>query len=463
MVTVDPVDARDFDDAVDAHRLEDGGFEVGVHIADVSHYVAWGSSLDAEARARTCSVYLADRVIPMLPEHLCNGLCSLVPQKDRLTMSVILRLDAHGQVVGAQAFPATIRSKARLDYGMVDRLLAGELAAEDLPCAPGLAREVAASLATLDEVARLRREVRRARGSVDFETRETKVTLDADGHPTGVLVRERTRATSLIEEAMLMANEAVAKRLAQAEVTAAFRVHERPAPADLKATLPVLRELGVISPADEGPLVAGDPHAIQDALAAAAGKPGELLVSSLLLRAQKRAIYLPYNEGHYALGAPAYCHFTSPIRRYPDLVVHRTLKALLFGKRDSPEQRQVGRALPQICRSCSEMERTADAAARMSQKVKMAELFSDHIGEDFSGVIMGCERIGLFVTLDESGAEGLLPTHARGPEWFAFDDARMSLTSEDTGRVWRVGQRVAVRVAATNPAKGQIDFTLAGR
>ena len=457
-LTVDPADARDFDDAVSARRLPGGGYELGVHIADVSHYVPWDSPIDLEARGRTTSVYLVDRVLPMLPERLCNDLCSLRPDEDRLTMSVRLVLDARAEVVSAEAFPAVIRSHARLDYDTVDALLEGRVTGDG-----GVSREdVAATLRVLDEIGGLRRERRRERGSVDFDTREAKVMLDADGHPTGVSVRERTRATGLIEEAMLLANEAVARMLAQAEVPAPFRTHERPAPDDLKGTLPVLRELGIIDPATEPDLMAGSPFALQEVLAAARGTSAAPLATALLLRAQKRAVYLPHNDGHYALGAEAYCHFTSPIRRYPDLVVHRALKALLHGTTESREQRAVARQLPQICRTCSDVERSADAAARMTQKLKMAELFSAHIGEDFSGVVMGCERFGLFVELDDTCAEGLLPVRALGDEYFVFDDARMVLTGEESGRVWRVGQRVAVRVVRADAASGQIDFALAG-
>ena len=461
--TIDPTDARDFDDAVSARRLDDGGFEVGVHIADVTSYLPWDSPMDVEARQRTCSVYLVDRVLPMLPERLCNDLCSLRPDEDRLTMTVMLRLDAKGNVLKSRAMASAIRSHARLDYATADALLEGEITADDLPCAHRDATGIAEAIDLLDQIAALRRAVRRKRGAVDFETRESKVILDQDGRPTGVSVRQTTRATSLIEEAMLMANEAVAKMLAGRDMAAAYRVHERPASESLAETLPVLHELRVLEPGDAERLTAGDPYVVQDILQRAKGTPGELLASALLLRAQKRAIYLPHNAGHYALGASAYCHFTSPIRRYPDVVVHRALKACLAGRPDSAEQRQIATTLPQVCRSCSERERVADAASRESQKIKMAELFAGKVGESFSGVVVGCERYGLFVMLDDTCAEGLLPTRALGEEWFSFDDTRQALIGEESGRTFRLGQRIAVTVTATNPARGQIDFSLAGR
>jgi len=457
--TVDPTDARDFDDAVGARRTDDGGFEVDVHIADVSHYVRWDSSIDNEAKLRTCSVYLVDRVLPMLPERLCNDLCSLRPGEDRLCVSVRMRLDAAGNVVAAEAMESAINSSARLDYGTVDRLLAGEVTAGELPCVRRN-DEVAASLALLDEVAVLRQGLRRERGAVDFETVESKVALDEDGRPTGVTVRRKTHATSLIEEAMLLANEAVAKLLADADVASAYRVHEQPSPDDLKLVAPVLAEFDLVRADETAALVAGDPKALQAVLARARTARGGLMASALLLRAQKRAVYAPANEGHYALGAPAYCHFTSPIRRYPDVIVHRTLKERLGVAGFADECKRQAADLDQLCRTCSEQERVADKADRESQAVKMAELFQSKIGEKFSGVVCGVERYGLFVMLDETCAEGMVPVRALGDEWFAYDAERLMLTGEETGTVYHLGKQVAVEVTAADPTRGQITFAM---
>lgn len=478
-VTVDPATARDFDDAVSCRRTSAGGYVVGVHIADVTHYVPWGSPIDVEARARTCSVYLVDRVIPMLPERLCDDVCSLVPGGDRLAMSVFVTLGSSGEVVGSRACCSAIRSKARLDYDTVDEVLAGEAPASTLACVGGVeSDDVASMLSLLDEVSRKRQAIRRARGSIDFESSEAKVELDEAGHPIGVSVRRKTPATSLVEEAMLLANEAVAGMLAAAGAPVAYRVHEAPSPDSLGQTIPALRELDLVRPEEVEPLVAGSAQTIQAVLARAEGASGEYLANALLLRAMKRAIYLPHNDGHYALGAKAYCHFTSPIRRYPDDTVHRALKVLLAGGASawtkpgrkgrhaapSPlarEQREAAKLLPQLCRTCSERERIADAAGRASQRVKIAELYEGRIGESFSGVVVGCERFGLFVRLDDTCAEGLLPIRALGNEWFSYDEAKLSLAGEESGRCWRLGQRVAVTVAGCNPARGQIDFTLA--
>lgn len=457
-MTIDPVDARDFDDAVSARRLPDGGFELGVHIADVTHYVTPGTPIDNEAVRRTCSAYLVDRVIPMLPERLSNDVCSLRPEEDRLAMSVRMRLDAHGNVVATSMAKSAIRSSARLDYDTVDAFLEGTA---DAPApTPATTPQIAELLRTLDEIRGLREQIRRERGAVDFETVETRVTLDGSGAPTGVSVRRRTRATGLIEEAMLLANECVATRLAEREAPAAYRVHERPAPEDLRATVQPLRELGLLDAQTTQDLLAGDPFAIQRVLEKSRGSAGEQLASALLLRAQRRAVYLPVNEGHYALGAAAYCHFTSPIRRYPDVLVHRALKALLDGHLGGREMRAQETALPQFCRTCSECERAADAAARASQRIKMAEFFSARIGERFDGMVTGCERFGLFVTLDETCAEGLVPTRSIGSEWFSYDEKRMALTGEESGEVWGLGRRVRVEVSGVDVARGQIDFTL---
>ena len=451
-VTIDPADARDFDDAVGGSRLDDGSFELWVHIADVSSYVGWSGSVDNEAKRRTCSVYLVDRVLPMLPEKLCNDVCSLRPGEDRLAMSVHMVLDAGGQVVKAEAMPSVIRSAAWLAYGEADAFLEGGELPKGTPSAVG------EMLRVLDEVRVLRKRVREARGSIGFESREARVQLDGTGRAVGVDIREETRATALVEEAMLLANESVAKMLEDAGVATAFRVHESPNPENLRACVVPLREMGVLEADEAAALVAGDPHATARVLERAHGTARAIACDALLLRAQKRAVYLPRCEGHYALGTSEYCHFTSPIRRYPDLLVHRALKALLAGMPGSSEMRSITEALPQLCVDCSEGERRADAATRDSQSVKMAELLTPHVGERFSGVISGCASHGLYVTLDDTLAEGLLPVRELGNEWFTFDEDALTLTGEESGEVWRLGRRVVVVLADTEPLRGRITF-----
>lgn len=471
-VTIDPSDAKDFDDAVGARRLSDGGYELDVHIADVSRYVSWGSSIDLEARARTCSVYLVDRVLPMLPERLCNDLCSLRPHEDRLTVSVCMRLNAEGAICSAQAMNAVIRSAARLSYEQVDALLEGKMSQDSLVMGdatqqPALVR----MLETLDEIRAKRQKIRYKRGAIDFETVETRMLLDVEGHPTGVSVRRRTRATNLIEEAMLLANESVAKILADKDIKTAYRVHESPSPEALHAGLSALVAIGALETGEAARIATGDSRAICKALEKSRGTGYARVVNAVLLRAQKRAIYLPVNQGHYALGASAYCHFTSPIRRYPDILVHRALKSLLAGEKPVEKGARVGqtksggksrleqeRALPQLCATCSERERVADAAARTSQKIKMAEFYQSRIGEEAWGTIDGVERFGLFVTLDTTYAEGLLHVKDLGQEWIRYDEEQLMLIGEATGKRWRMGDRIKVRVSAVIIERGQIDF-----
>lgn len=478
-VTVDPADARDFDDAVSCSRDERGHFHLGVHIADVTHYLAWGSSTDLEARRRTCSAYLVDRVLPMLPERLSNDVCSLRPGCDRLAMSVRLELDERGGLVGSSACASAIRSWARLSYGQVDELLEtgaeGEVRRSVVREGVGAADDVVMTLRALDELAHLRARVRRERGSVDFDTEEPKVLLDECGHPTGVSVRKKTRATSLIEEAMLLANEVVAAMLVEEGREVAFRSHAKPTPSSMRAAVSALGKLGLLVEGDAGPLSEGNPHALAHVLGRVRGTSAEYPVNALLLRSMQRAVYTSHNCGHYALGAEAYCHFTSPIRRYPDVVVHRTLKRLLGvgcpcerpggarGHMGRREWAEVDRLLPQLCVTCSEMEREADAAASESQKVKMAEFYADKVGRRFWGIVSGIERFGLFVRLDDTGAEGLVPIEALGEAWARFDEGSLTMMGESTGARWRLGQRVCVVVARCSPDKGQINFRLPPR
>ena len=471
-VTIDPSDAKDFDDAVGARRLSDGGYELDVHIADVSRYVSWGSSIDLEARARTCSVYLADRVLPMLPERLCNDLCSLRPHEDRLTVSVRMRLDAEGAICSVQAMKAVIRSAARLSYEQVDDLLEGKMSQDSLVMGDATQQSaLVRMLETLDEIRAKRQKIRYKRGAIDFETVETRMLRDVEGRRTGVSVRRRTRATNLIEEAMLLANESVAKMLADEDIKTAYRVHELPSPEALRDGLSALVAIGALETGEAARIATGDSHAISKALEKSRGTGYARVVNAVLLRAQKRAIYLPVNQGHYALGASAYCHFTSPIRRYPDILVHHALKSLLAGekpvvkgtrfgqaKSDGKARLEQERALPQLCATCSERERVADAAARASQKIKMAEFYQSRIGEEAWGTIDGVERFGLFVTLDATYAEGLLHVKDLGQEWIRYDEEQLMLIGEATGKRWRMGDRIKVRVFAVIIERGQIDF-----
>lgn len=483
LITIDPVDARDFDDAVSVARTPDGGWRLGVHIADVSHYVAWESSIDLEARTRSTSVYLADRVLPMLPERLSNNLCSLVPREDRLAFTVDMGLTPAGRVRSYEMYPSVIRSRVRMDYAAADVLLQDPLAlgsdeasARARACreeAAACGVDLAAFLRDSNELAHARQEIRHERGAIDFETVEVHAILDDDGYPVELVNRTRSDATSLIEEAMLLANECVAERLADEGVIAAFRVHEPPSPDNLVAAARVLGDLGAISPQQASAIELGDPHAIEQGVEAAHGTPFEALVNALLLRAMQRAVYKPHNQGHFALGAPAYCHFTSPIRRYPDLLIHRALKLSLareqLGKKGARDRaaalvgtgrQSLDQIAPQLCRYASDRERLADAAAHATQKVKVAQYYGDRMGERFCGTVSWLDRMGVFVRLDDTGAEGLVRMGDLGGEWWELDEESLTLTGSSTGDVIELGRRVVIEVAGVNVMRGHLDFKL---
>lgn len=485
-ITIDPVDARDFDDAISVARTVRGGWMLGVHIADVSHYVDWESAIDLEARRRSTSVYLADRVLPMLPERLCNDLCSLRPDEDRLAFTVDIELDAQGRVRTYEPYPSVIRSRVRMDYGAADALLregepdgaaldAAERGRAELAVEAARANgvDLRAFLRNADALARARREIRRKRGSIDFDTPEVHVLLDEAGMPVDIVTRERTAATSLVEEAMLLANECVAEFLADRDLVSAYRVHEDPSPDSLASAAKTLTELGAVEGGLAAGIMLGDPRAINAAVEDVAGTAFAPQVNALLLRAQQRAVYKSHNEGHYALGARAYCHFTSPIRRYPDLIAHRVLKVALakheLGKKEALARapRLTGKGpqaleaiCPQLCRQASDNERAADAAANASQKVKVAQLYAGRIGERDTGTVSWISDLGALVRLDATGAEGLIRMNALGTEWWDFDDVRLTLTGDSTGTKVGLGCRVVVEVASVNVLRGHLDLKL---
>lgn len=467
--TIDPTDAKDFDDALSLDFLEDEGlWRLGVHIADVSHYVPWGSSVDLDARRRATSVYLADRVIPMLPPALSDELCSLAPGVDRRSMTADLFLNDEGELVRFKLYPALIQSKARLSYGEADDMLLDGKAAVATgagSAASGAGGDVAAGgdlawrLAECSRLAKLREAARSRAGGIDFATIEAKVTLDGEGRPVDIVLRKKTDATRLIEEAMILANETVAGFLEAKRFPCIYRVHEAPASDALGSLVPVFQEFDWFARPMEARLIAGDPKVIQEILAASAGRSEGELVSSLLLRAMKRAVYCPENLGHYGLASEVYCHFTSPIRRYPDLVVHRMLRAALTRRPEKFDQEVV--ALPWIAEHSSDMERVADEAARQSQELKMVEYLAAFVGQSFSAVVSGVASYGLYVRLDCT-AEGLLPVRALGGEYFYFDVARYQLVGDETGKTYRLGQRIAVVLKSADPTTSTLEFVLAG-
>lgn len=457
--TIDPPDARDFDDALSLERDGDGWL-LGIHIADVSGYVKPGSAVDAEARMRATSVYLVDRVLPMLPEALCDGVCSLSPGEERRCITVEARLDAHGAVRDAAFFPAVIRSDARLDYGQVQGFLDAADAATpepgpDAAAGAGIPSEVAWRLRELDRLAQGFKEDRRRAGALDLESPEAHVLLDGDGAPTGVALRRSTRATELVEQCMVLANTLVARFLQQAGEPAVYRVHGAPDPVSLASLVPLLQELDYGARVDLEAFAAGNTRAIQQVLAESRGRNEAELVSMLVLRSMKRAAYAPGCAPHYGLALDEYLHFTSPIRRYPDLVAHRALKRALGLARGGAAPGD----LAMLAEHCSAMERAADEAAFQSQELKLVEYMAGFIGRSFDATVSKVAAYGFFVRL-ENTASGLVAAGSLG-EPFSLDVRRQCLTCQDTGRVLRLGQRVRVVLVAARVSSRELDFKLA--
>lgn len=451
--TIDPADARDFDDALSLDPaqdfLRDGAvWRLGVHIADVSHYVPWNSSLDLDARRRATSVYLVDRVIPMLPEQLSNGLCSLNPNETRRCMTCDVYLDQDWKAVGYDIYPALMRSQARLTYGQVQQALDGDAALSD---------DIMQRVRFLSLFAKARIAARQVAGGLDFDFPEARVALDDDGKPVRVDLRRKTEATSLVEEAMILANEVVAQHLSERGFPALYRVHEKPSPDSLAALLPVLQEFSWFSLISPERFVAGDARAIARVLSESQGRLEGNLVQTLVLRAMKRAAYKPTCDGHFGLASEAYTHFTSPIRRYPDLVVHRMLRAQLTRRPQKFEQEVA--ALPWIAEHASDMERVAEKAARQSQELKLIEYMAGFLGEAFDATVSGVASYGMYVSLDNT-AEGMVAARYLGDEYFACDAVRYQLVGQDSGKVFRLGQRVRVVLAAADAKAGRLDFRL---
>lgn len=446
--TIDPADAKDFDDAISIERVE-GSVRLGVHIADVSHYVPWDSPIDREARLRATSVYLVDRVLPMLPEKLSNQVCSLAPDEDRLTFTVDMLLDRTGRVERYELFPSVIRSRRRFTYGQVQRMLDGS---EPFPD-PDSER----SLTEFARIAGAIRARRVARGGLDFETVEAKVRLDEAGKPIEVVLRERTQATSMIEEAMILANEVVAGHMRAAGAPMVYRIHEDPDPDALDQVALVLKEFDYPVSTVHG----ASPATFQRIIAYAHGRPEQRLVNALLIRALERARYVDYLAGHFGLASEAYTHFTSPIRRYPDLIVHRLLKAQLAGTLDEdPEVVGMVPELGWLTEHCSFMEREAEMAEDDSVRFKICELMSEHVGEVFDAFVSGVTTYGLFVQL-ENTAEGLVHVESMADDHYRFEATRFMLYGETTGKRYRLGQPVRVRLVNVTLSEARLDFELA--
>jgi len=449
-VTIDGEHAKDFDDAVSIEALPHDGARLWVHIADVSAYVPWDGPLDLEARRRATSVYFPDRVIPMFPERLSNGICSLNPREDRLTLTCEMDFDARGRRTRYRLYPSVIASDERLTYTAVGRILEhGD---------PELCRRYAAILDPLRAMGRLcalLRERRRDRGSIDFDLPEPEILLDVLGETTAIIRQERTIAHRLIEEFMLAANETVAEHLDRLGGPMLYRIHERPDPEKLANFAEVLAGFAHGIAVD----AASHPKTLARVVEAVRGKPEEPLINQLLLRSMKQARYAVENAGHFGLASTHYTHFTSPIRRYPDLVIHRLVKISL-GEPGLPADR-LERLMPDIARTSSAQERISMEAEREVVDLKKVRYMADKVGQDYEGIIAGVTAYGFFVQLSDVLVEGLVHMTALGDDYYRYDEKRHSLVGERRRRTFRLGDRVKVLVDRVDLFKRRVDFTLA--
>ncbi len=442
-VTIDGETAKDFDDAVYAER-NGKGFKLWVAIADVSHYVKPKDALDMEARERGNSVYFPRRVIPMLPEALSNELCSLKPEVDRLVMACEMDVTDKGAVTGYKFFNAVIHSRARLTYTRVAALLEQRVAEPPIPAA------LHPAIATLEGVFRSLLKARSKRGAIDFDSVETQMIFDAHGKIEKIVRVQRNDAHRLIEECMLAANVCASDFLAAQDQPTLYRIHEGPTPEKLEALRSMLKDFALT-------LAGGnEPHTSDYAqlLERIKGKPYAPLLQTVMLRSLRQAVYSPENVGHFGLAYEAYAHFTSPIRRYPDLLVHRGIKAALAKKRYEEE------SWSSIGTHCSETERRADEATRDVENWLKSYFMQDHVGDEFEGTISGVTNFGLFVTLDELFIDGLVHISDLGQDYFTFEAARHLLRGERSGIKYQLGGRVKVKVVRVNLEQAKIDFTL---
>ena len=444
--TIDPKDAKDFDDALSFRVLPNGHYEVGVHIADVTHYVQPDTLLDKEARTRATSVYLVDRVVPMLPEHLSNGICSLRPDEDKLTFSCIFEMDDNAKVYSSKIARTVTRSNRRFTYEEAQNVI--ESGHGDY------AREILA----LDAMAKVLRAQRYENGSVEFDRAEVKFEIDEHGHPVSTYFKESKDANKLIEEFMLLANKTVATFIGKPQghkraKAFVYRVHDMPDPGKLSDLSKIARAFGY--KVKESGSAREVNRSINRMLAEVKGKGEENFLSTLAIRSMAKAVYTTENIGHYGLGFDFYTHFTSPIRRYPDMMVHRLLDRYMNGGRSVNVAK-----LEEQCKHSSEMEQLASNAERSSIKYKQVEYMGDHLGETFDGVISGVTEWGLYVELNENLCEGLVPVRDLADDYYDFDERNYCLIGRRHNVRYRLGDEVKVRVARTSLERKQLDFVL---
>lgn len=462
VITIDGASAKDLDDAVSLERDASGRWVLGVHIADVSHYVAEKSPLDLEAWERGTSVYFADQVIPMLPVELSNGICSLNPQVDRLALTCLMTMSEGGEVLGHSVHKSVIRTTERMTYEDCNLLLADSLPEEAVLRTQKRALEeryahILPMLRDMAVLAKALEKRRRLRGSLDLDTGESYIICDEQGRPVDIRTRRQGESEALIESFMLCANETVAQHLFEREKPGVYRVHEKPSADKAEGLKTMLEPFGYT-------FQEADNFTLQKILEDAGTKPEAPIISTMVLRSLMKARYDTQNLGHFGLAAKYYCHFTSPIRRYPDLMVHRILSRVIEdGERQgkAPWEKRMAVMAQKAAVQSSEREIAAQNAEREIEKLYMAEYMSGHIGEELTGAVSGVTKFGLFIMLP-SGVEGLLPAEALPGDKWHYDEKRMTLRGEHTGRVYSFGMALEVVCVQADPGSGQIDFRLAG-
>ncbi len=447
--TIDGDDTKDIDDAISIKKLENGNYELGVHIADVSYYVKENTPLDIEAMNRGTSVYLVDRVIPMLPHKLSNGICSLNPNVDRLTISCVMEIDEKAKVVDYSIFPSVIRSRIQMTYKKVNAILEKDEVAEGY-------EPFVEDLKMMATLASIIRKSKVERGYLDFDTDEAKIIVDEKCHPIEIKKRDRSIGENLIEDFMIMANETVAQHIFYMQLPFIYRVHEYPKEEKIRNFLSFLGSLGYTF---TGNMKDTNPKSIQRLLAFLKDKKEYKILSSLLLRNMQKAVYKPQNLGHYGLASPCYTHFTSPIRRYPDTTVHRLLRTYLFENKIDPNTlAHWEEKLVFVADNSSAKERASVNCEREVEDMKMAEYMEDHIGEEFEGMISSVMNFGLFVQLDNL-VEGLVPIKDMD-DFYHFDEVTLTLTGERTHKTYRIGDRLVVKVKAASKEEETIYFEI---
>lgn len=454
IVTIDGADAKDLDDAVTVTKNADGTYKLGVHIADVSYYVTQDSVLDKEAYDRATSVYLTDRVIPMIPHRLSNGICSLNPQVDRLTLSCEMIIDGAGQVIKHEIFQSVIKTTERMTYSDVYKILEER---DDNPELVERYKPLIPMFELMAELAQVLRNRRMSRGAIDFDFKESKVIVKEDGWPVDIVLRERTVAERLIEEFMLVANETVAEHFHWMELPFIYRIHEDPKPEKLQRFFEFVTNFGLVI---KGTGNSVHPKALQEILKSIEGLPEEPVISTMLLRSLQQAKYYPESLGHFGLSADYYTHFTSPIRRYPDLIVHRLIRTYLING-DTSKETVVhwNSVMDEIAEHTSERERRAVDAERDTDALKKAQFMSDKIGEEFIGMVSSITNFGIFVELPNT-VEGLVHISNMTDDYYRFEDRMMTMIGERTGRQFRIGDEVKIRVSNVNIEESAIDFEI---